>query len=179
MIINVSKRLSSYIISITRGNKAAIDALYKILCKDIFMVAYSMVKDVEEASKILHDTFIRIVEKANTYKDEGNPKAWIFAIVKHLAIDKIRKKSRLNEVEFDETKFASFDTSDEKEITKYLFSKLSKEESEIIGLRYLCGYTLKEVSQMLNIKLPTLEYKIKRIKEKLRQKYKELQEATD
>ena len=49
---------------------------------------------VADAEDIVHDTYIRAVEKINTFKGQSSLKTWLFAIASNLAKDNLRAKQR-------------------------------------------------------------------------------------
>lgn len=64
-LINESKTLRA----IAAGNTAALRQLYEKYGKEMYKYALSIVKNHQSAEDIVHDSFVCIMEKANTYSD--------------------------------------------------------------------------------------------------------------
>jgi len=55
---------------------------------------YRLTANKQDAEDLLHDTFIRVKEKHNTFKGNSSFKTWVFAIATNLARDNARVKRR-------------------------------------------------------------------------------------
>ena len=76
---------------IALGKKEALKRLYELTSNQIYGFALSILKNMHEAEDVLHDVYIKIVENAHTYQDNGKPMAWIFTITKNLSLMRLRK----------------------------------------------------------------------------------------
>ncbi len=58
------------------------------------MLSWTMYKisDTETAKDIVQDTFLAVLKNMDTFKEESNPKTWIFSILKNKITDYYRKK---------------------------------------------------------------------------------------
>jgi RNA polymerase sigma-70 factor (ECF subfamily) len=59
----------------------------------VFAVALAVVRDRVAAEDVLHDAFVRIWEKAHTYRRGTRPRAWVLAIARNTAIDARRRNA--------------------------------------------------------------------------------------
>ena len=76
---------------IRAGDADAFAALYDMLGKPVFAVAYRITQSKEQAEDITQEIFLRIWRKPpeDTVK---KPRAWIFRMTQNLAIDAVRKQ---------------------------------------------------------------------------------------
>ena len=65
------------LIKIAQGDISALDVIYNHFGKLLYSIAYSMTGDKHLSEDILQETFLKIAEKALTYKKGTNEKAWI------------------------------------------------------------------------------------------------------
>ena len=62
---------------------------------------------VRDAEDIVHDTYIKAVDKLNTFRGESSLKTWLFTIAYKLAKDNLRVQKRWTENVTDITKAAA------------------------------------------------------------------------
>ena len=62
------------------GKKEAVKKLYELTSPQIYGFALSILKNIHEAEDVLHDVYIKIIENAHTYEENGKPMAWILTI---------------------------------------------------------------------------------------------------
>lgn len=81
--------------TVAGGDIAGLSQLYGCLRKPVFLLAYSILGDYALAEDIMQETFLRVNEKAATYRAGSNPKAWVLSIARSVALN--ARKSRIRE----------------------------------------------------------------------------------
>lgn len=71
-----------------------IEAGFSALKEQLLSYLYRLTTNREDAEDLLHDTYIRVVEKAASFRAESAFKTWVFAIATNLAKDNQRVKNR-------------------------------------------------------------------------------------
>lgn len=95
-----------------RGDHDALHGLYRLEGARMLGVVQRIVKDRGMAEDIVHDAFLAIWQRADTFDPEkGAARTWIFSIARHLALNAIRQRDRLMLGEFDADAFEHQDTS--------------------------------------------------------------------
>lgn len=143
--------------SIAGGNIAALEQLYNCTYKSVYAFIFSMVKCRQTAEDLMHDTYMRIFEKASTYKIGTCLRTWVMTIAKNLTYDYFRKEKPI--VQFDDSQVENETSylagSNEKAIIHIELEKALKElselDSQIAVLYAACGYKHKEIAQILSI----------------------------
>ena len=79
-----NKYLEECIARIAYGDLEAFEDFYNVTKKAVYGVALSYVKNVHDAEDIMHDVFIKVFEKAQSYVALGKPYAWVLTITKNL-----------------------------------------------------------------------------------------------
>ena len=83
--------LEDLMASTARGDRRAFAALYRLTGGRILAVVLRMVGDRAMAEEVLQETYLTIWRKAGQYRPErGAPLAWIAAIARNKAIDRLR-----------------------------------------------------------------------------------------
>lgn len=59
--------------------------------KRIFVTAFSILRDREDALDVVQETFLRMFRKIHTFREGCNFQAWLLQVARNLAIDAYRK----------------------------------------------------------------------------------------
>lgn len=159
------------LIKIAQGDISALDVIYNHFGKLLYSIAYSVTEDAHLSEDILQETFLKIAEKASSYKKGTNAKAWIAAICRNLAIDKVRRRN-------NETAYCSAIDEDVTHIHTAddflsLLEVLNDEERQIVILKTAWGLKHSEIAKILSITTDNARQKYKRAIEKLKTTLKE------
>src|SRR5262245_22023947 len=140
--------------AIAAGDLDALERLYRELRVAVYAVSLAVLRDRHAAEDVLHDTFVRVHEKADGYRPGSRPSAWVLAIARNLAIDEVRRRSReatLNRVEPQAT--------DEPTLWTDARMALAPDERTIVALRVLGGLTHAEIAEQLGLPGGTVRWK--------------------
>lgn len=75
------------------GDERAFQRLYEATGAHLFAVALRIMKARDAAEDVMQDAYVRIWDSASSYAPEkGTPLAWMAAIVRHRAIDALRRR---------------------------------------------------------------------------------------
>jgi RNA polymerase sigma-70 factor (ECF subfamily) len=77
----------------SRGDRPAFRALYEATAPKLFGIVLRITRNRPMAEEVLQETFIKIWQNAERYMPEsGQPMAWLAAIARNRAIDRIRSE---------------------------------------------------------------------------------------
>lgn len=170
---------------IARGDREALSELYERHKTGVYRLALSLTKDVYQAEDITQETFLRVQEKAGTYRRSGSEAAWLAAIARNLAYDSLRRQSRemdMNPKEEDGVMRALEEISarenrpDSAAGDLYfldLLKSLSERERETVCLRILCGLSWAEIGRITEEKKDAARKRYVRALLKLRNQLEE------
>jgi len=145
------------ITSIADGKIAALEQLYNRTYKNVYAFIFSIVKCRHTAEDLMHDTYMRIFEKASTYQAGTCLRTWFMTIAKNMVYDYFRKAKTILPFEEDQAQNASLKPCDTPEnviehvALENALKKLSDLDSQIAVLYAVCGYKHKEIAQILSI----------------------------
>ena len=80
------------IAKIASGDHDALRVIHKYMNRQIYAVAYSVLRDFALSDDVVQETYIRIIEKAAFYEKETKARAWILSVARNIAIDIYRKR---------------------------------------------------------------------------------------
>lgn len=123
-----------------------------------------------DTDDIVSEVFEKVYENFSNTK--GSPKAYLFGIVRHILVDYYRRKKNLyldetNEIFYSHNFEDIFTNKEELICLKRSLKKLSKDELELINLRFFSQVKFKEISRILNKTEGALKMQCKRIIDKL------------
>ncbi|MBR5317095.1 MAG: sigma-70 family RNA polymerase sigma factor [Lachnospiraceae bacterium] len=112
----------------------------------VYRYCYFRVKNQQLAEDITQETFLRFFE-SNSYRDTGRPLAYLYTVARNLCIDEFRKV-HTEELKEEIVQNGFEDAVVEKENLQQAMATLSKEEQELILLRYVNEVSLADLSKM-------------------------------
>ena len=142
----------------TKGKEAKLASLYEEYYDKIARYAYARIGNKTEAEDIAGEVFLKALESLGSYKERGVPmQAWLFKIAHNLVVDHLRKTGKYKTVPID-TVIVQADmnpvTAAERNIelervTKAM-AQLTREQREVLRLRFFGGLTSKEAGSILS-----------------------------
>lgn len=141
------------VLGIANGEMEYFQTLYDGLFESLYKYIYLQCDSHHLSEDITQETFVKIINSANTYKKGSHPKAWIFKIAKNQLIYHFRKhKSELlmdtypdeapeSNIEFEMQQIHTIMLRD-------ALSNLLSDEREIVILHSMCGLRFREIKDI-------------------------------
>lgn len=137
----------------------------------LYRLAFIYVKNKDESLDILQDSIVKAYKNINKLKDMKALEKWINRILINTALDYLRKSSRI--VYCDEkNKNIELIEYNNSELIESV-DNLPKDLKTVIILKYFQGYTINEVSEILEISVPTVKNRLHKALNFLRKEFKE------
>lgn len=133
--------------------------------------------DPAVAEDLAQDALSAVWHKAHMYSpDKGNPTTWIFAIVRNLRIDRLRRERVWQPLPEDHAEFASDDAGPDELVSRHerlitlqdALKILPQEQLEVVQLSYLEGLAHSDISSRLGVPIGTVKSRIRLAYKKLR-----------
>ena len=168
---------------VAAGERAAFGELYDRFSRPLFATALRIVQDSAEAQDIVHDAFVVVWEKANTFESQrGTAFSWMVTLVRNRAIDRVRSRRRRQELlsasvptdlgyhEENQPRPADDQSAlaDEARIVRAAVATLAPEQQKAVELAFFGGLTQEEIARSLGEPLGTVKARIRRGLLKLR-----------
>lgn len=88
-------RLESLLRRAASGDRAAFAELYAQTAPQLFGIALRMLRQRDRAEDVLQESFVTIWQRAGDYDPaKGSPMTWLITILRHRAIDALRRGAR-------------------------------------------------------------------------------------
>jgi len=157
---------------VAQGNKSAFARLYGLTHSKLLGVALRILRDRALAEDVLQETYLKIWRHASSYDPAiASPMTWMATIIRHGAIDAVRKRQLETFGTEDEmSSLASNDPDpvDEMHLARLrplalaAFAGLPEEKRRLIMLAYLRHRSRHELSQQLGIPANTVKTHLRR-----------------
>jgi RNA polymerase sigma-70 factor (ECF subfamily) len=142
------------------GDKQAMALLYKDHFKPLYIFVRSKVNTNEQAEDLCSEVFIKAFESLKNFKEESSFKTWIYGIAKNLVFDFYRRNKNLKTTELEENledKSTDNDNTSSKlnkyeKMIKALLNKLPENYRQVLELRFLLNYNIKETAEIMKLK---------------------------
>lgn len=154
--------LSQLFIEIKENNTTAFEKLYRIYHKLVYGVAFSILKNKQDAEDIVQIVFTKIYSTDKSKLPYKNEASWLYSITRNETINFLKKRNdNINLEDIYEI------ADDNKEIDKIidkdsynkLISGLSDKEKEIISLKVLANLSFDEIGKILKTPTGTIKWK--------------------
>lgn len=167
---------------IKSGNREAYGALFDVYYKPLCDYAYRYCNgDVEVVEDVVQEVFVRIWERRDTWNPTVAVKAYLYRSVHNQAITNLRKKRF--ETPMKDTIERTTQTNDQSPIDemynqqldyniKQAIEKLPERRREVLILRILHDMSYKEIGEVLEISVNTVDTQLRRALKTLREELK-------
>lgn len=153
----------------------SLEVLYQRYARLLYSIAYRMIPDHQIAEDLLQETFVSVWQNAGSYSSQsGSVRSWLVAIIRHRAIDQLRKlrvrsdfkATSVDDLVADEN-LTTPDAWEEawKSIqgaqVRNALKMLSQEQRMVIELAYFQGWTQSEIAESYSIPLGTVKARMR------------------
>jgi RNA polymerase sigma-70 factor (ECF subfamily) len=146
--------LQDLIEATSRGNHAAFRALYEATAPKLLGIVLRITRNRSMAEEVLQETFVKIWRKAERFSPEaGQPMAWLAAIARNRAIDRIRaekvERARPLDDEAGLEALAAPESGDPvmREALRKCLGQLDEEARDCVVLAYCSGFSREELAE--------------------------------
>jgi len=160
------------------GDRKAFTDLCLAISRELFGIALRITRRRDWAEDVLQESLFSVWRRAAQYNPtKGSAMAWLAAIVRHAAIDHLRRRANEAEVglESDDvhlvvTARASNrpDPVAEPQDLRRLLRELRVQQRRVLLLTYFYGYTNEELARILAVPVGTIKTWIRRSLQRLK-----------
>ncbi|UTW54489.1 RNA polymerase sigma factor [Kordiimonas sp. SCSIO 12610] len=156
------------------GDVKAFEVLYRAYLPSLVGFARRLSGDDHMAEDAVQDAWITISKTINRLKEPEKFRAWVFKTVRWRLIDLARRKGKglvsLDDVQ-DGLVIPHDRASIEARDLRTLIKALPSAEQDAVYLFYLEGFSVKEISDVLNVPIGTVKSRLNRARTNLREAY--------
>ena len=172
---------------ISQNNKA-IEYLVNIYQKNVIKTAYYFVANMEDAEDLSQEVFLEILKSISRYKKNASLYTWIYRITVNKSLDLLRRQKKRNifqtvgsfvrvssdGIKRDDNKLAAMDTRNEDNEKRKILDKAINSLPENQKIAFILNkyeeMTYKEIAEIMDVSLSSVESLIHRAKLNLQKK---------
>jgi len=167
-----------------KGNREAFREFVNAFSEKVYNTALSYLNNFEDAEDLTQEVFIEVYNSISKFRGESKLSTWIYRITINKSLDFLKRKKSKKRFAFITSIFSKEDTEEEipdfehpgvimenKERAKILFSAMSKlpdSQKTAFMLNKIDGLSYKEISEIMDTSVSSVESLLFRAKENLR-----------
>lgn len=158
----------------TDDDKSKFEAIYKAYYGLMYHVAYEKLHHPQDAEDVVHHVFAKIAENIKIIEPVSpKTKQLVVTMVYNRAIDLYRVRSKHPTTSYNDElqNHDTWELEGENALTKCIM-ELPYQQRMVIWLKYIHGYSLREISKLLGISLTWAQKIDQRAKKKLEELYR-------
>jgi RNA polymerase sigma-70 factor (ECF subfamily) len=170
------------------GDQAAFRIIVEGYSRDVFRLAFRIVRNEEDAEDTVQETFLRAYRKLSGFESRSSFGTWLYRVTANTAIDVLRRKKRTEEKSAPLPDDIPIGVAPSQEGTVYqrqvrerieaALSGLSDLERTAFVLRHFQDMSLAEVSESLDTTVSATKQALFRAVRKMRKSLRPVAEST-
>lgn len=158
---------------IRAGDKDGLKEIYSNYAGYIWTVIFGILKNRENAEDVTSDFFIKLWEKADSYKPGNGHRTFLTVMARNMAIDYIRKNKKEEATDMETLEEKGRENQIEQGVISRMsmgeaLQKLNDGERQIVHLKIMGELTFKEIAHVTKLPMGTVTWKYRNALEKLR-----------
>lgn len=150
------------------GDETAFNTLFEKYKRKIYLTAYRLLGNHEDANDITQETLIKIYKELKNFRNESSLYTWIYRITTNLSLNLLKKKKLRSFFDFDDVDEWLF--KDERQSPELSFrenelsnkiqealKKLPEKQRTVFTLRYYDELSYEEISKILGTSVGALK----------------------
>ncbi|QHV97171.1 RNA polymerase sigma factor [Spirosoma endbachense] len=156
------------------------ETLYTRYVNKVYRRCLSLTQDSAKAEDFTHDIFLKVFDKLDNFQERARFSTWLYSIAYNYCLDQIRISKRINTVAIDDND--DLDMPDIQEsalreetlhMVKRAMDTLSKDETELLRLKYEDGMSIDEIADLYDLKASAVKMRLKRTRDKIHRLYEQ------
>lgn len=165
--------INTLLLEIQKGNQDSLKKLYDSTRFAVFASIIPYLYDQQLAEDVMQDTYLKVVDRIDSYRSNDNGMNWLLTIAKNTAFDLIKHRKHESQVDrevLEETMPSNSDVYDlASPIIRSAKKVLDKDEQTILFLYALGEYKHREIALILNIPIGTVLWKYQSAIQKMKE----------
>jgi RNA polymerase sigma-70 factor, ECF subfamily len=151
----------------------ALEVLYDRHGTPAYSLAHRITGDRQTAEDVTQDAFVSVWRTGTGFDpSRGSVRSWILALVRHRAIDALRRSAARVPLTFDDDATMEAQPATQRTEREALrrqeaievrgaLGALPQDQSQVIGLAYFGGFSHSEIAELLGLPLGTIKGRIR------------------
>jgi RNA polymerase sigma-70 factor (ECF subfamily) len=144
------------------GDRKALEQLIRLYYEKIYDYIAFRVHNQTIAEDLTQDVFLKLVKNIQSYVPTASFSAFLYRIARNTVIDYTRTAKQTAEIPEDTASTDQYAAVDTRLTVQSLLAQLPEEQRECVILYYIKGLKYREISQVLDIPIPTAKSRVQR-----------------
>lgn len=168
-------RCEACLAGMAQGDPQAFEEFYRGTDKTVFAFALSLTRNREDAQDVMMESYLRMRTAAGGYVPQGKPMAWVFTVVRSVAMTHFRQSGweEAWEVLPEQAGNTLEEEAAQRLVLKAALELLDETERQVVMLHAVSGLRHREIAAGLGLPLGTVLSKYTRALGKLKRKLSE------
>lgn len=152
------------------GEQAALDELVRMYYPEILRYCLWHAPDRQSAEDATHETFLKMIRHLDSYMHRGHFRAFLYRIAANTCVDMRRNRwsSTASLSEGLAVEECGYRKAEAEVDFQHLIAGLPPEQRELIVLRFAQQLTLREIAEVTNMPLRTVQSRLRATLKKLK-----------
>lgn len=159
------------------GDLEAFGSLFTRYARDVYRLALSLGHRKADAEDLMQDTFVAAMEGVGRFEGRSSVRTWLTSILIRQASRRRRYLSLRHTEQFDESGHGTAQPGSRKQEQRLdvhaMLDSLSQEHRTVLVLRELQGLSYDEIATLLQVPRGTVESRLFRARNLLRERFQE------
>ncbi|MDR3259560.1 MAG: RNA polymerase sigma factor [Fusobacteriaceae bacterium] len=133
------------------------DEIFEQYFDRIYYKVLGVVRNSEDAEDISQEVFMSVFKNLSKFREESNIYTWIYKIAINKTYDFFRKRKENLDLNEEILLIPDDSNAETGIILEEKLKKISHQEREIVLLKDIHGYKLKEIADMKNMNISTVK----------------------
>ncbi|MEM7108107.1 MAG: sigma-70 family RNA polymerase sigma factor [Bacteroidota bacterium] len=164
--------------AVRKGDKLAMGELYSRYYMPVFNKCLSFTKSPDHASDLAQDVMLKVIEKIKSFKGTSKFSTWLYSVTFNYCTDYTRKAKgkyfQSIDCDFEVAQDYNYEYSptledaplDKDKSADYALSLISKEDKELLLLKYQLNKTIDELQSHYNLSASAVKMRLLRARAK-------------
>lgn len=161
------------LLAFRRRSRIDLDALYTRHAGMVLRRVRRFFKDPVEAEEVVHEVFLRALEKQDTYRADASPTTWLYQMTTNYCLNRLRNAERRRKAldlnaELPWLRPSASAPADEAVFLDALWASLDEETALIATYYFVDGMTHAEIARIVGVSRRTIGNRIAELQAKAR-----------
>ncbi len=164
----------------TTKSDECLAVIYSRYYRKVYHKCLTFTKDKDKAFDLTQDILVKALRKVSTFQSKSAFSSWLYRITYNSCVDYVRSKKKRAEVsletQMETAKQLAYEEYKDEDYLRFqrvqkLLSRFTGETREMLELKYLQGYSLKELMDKYGLAESAIKMRLLRAKRKIAHLY--------
>jgi len=175
-----NKEIKKLMKAFQKGDRTALERLMLLVHKDLLYIAYGYLKDTHLAEDVVSETFVTLIEKIHTIKNDSNLGGYLRTITINKSLNLIRKRKKeffTDGGELVSHEIGIYVGNKQDDMVRYCLVQLQPPILREAFLLWSYGFTINEISGKTGLSVSQVRTVLEKAKQSFLRKYRKFEEV--